>query len=299
MARAFIIHGQDIDARDELTKFLTALGLEVRPFYRADDGGKARLILENVIAGINQADAVFVLFTPDEQAAFHDPRTGAFKERTPRGEEFAGWQPRPNVVFEAGLAVGIAGDKTALVRVGPVRRISDLDGVLYIDLDEPDAKDQLFHFVSKCLRKKPAVHEEEIARLPGDFARYLRRRWHYHDELGELEQHLRSIKVASARRKTYFDVLVDYVREQPKPSRWNSDGVTDFFYEKYEPAATSLSAYDTDGFFWNLLVHGVLAFKDIEGWDDEVLWWTNQQPFVELTTRGWAFLDKIKATTGA
>lgn len=37
-------------------------------------------------------------------------------------------QPRPNVIFEAGLALGAHSEKTILVQVGDIRDISDIAG---------------------------------------------------------------------------------------------------------------------------------------------------------------------------
>ena len=39
------------------------------------------------------------------------------------------WQPRPNVLLEAGMALAVDPDNTVLVEIGRIRRASDLDGL--------------------------------------------------------------------------------------------------------------------------------------------------------------------------
>ena len=44
-------------------------------------------------------------------------------------------QPRPNVLLEAGMSIALNKNKTVIVRIGNCRRISDLDGINFITLD--------------------------------------------------------------------------------------------------------------------------------------------------------------------
>src|SRR5262249_47494480 len=62
------------------------------------------------------------LFTPDEDA-FPSER---YKEIDAPGPHP---QPRPNVVFEAGMAFAYDPDRTIVVEMGRIREISDLGGV--------------------------------------------------------------------------------------------------------------------------------------------------------------------------
>jgi hypothetical protein len=67
MPTVFIIYGHDIEARDELEKFVISLGFEVLPFHRAaDKDEKIETILGNVLSGIEQADLVIVLDSSEE-----------------------------------------------------------------------------------------------------------------------------------------------------------------------------------------------------------------------------------------
>jgi Predicted nucleotide-binding protein containing TIR-like domain len=288
MPTAFIIHGHDIDARDSLDAFLTALGLTVRPFHSA--ASVSHTVLQTVEAGIRDADVVFVLFTPDEQALYHDPRTGEYRARDDHDELLAGWQPRPNVVLEAGIALGVARDKTALLRLGRLRRISDLDGIRYIDLDDDTALYQLVAFVRDVV---PTF--EPASPLPSldSVRRHKRRRRPHHDELAELEADLRGL---SSGRVTFLRVLQEYVRVHPESADWDSTSLVDFFQNHYDPDPNGARARATDGFFWNLLIIGVIGYSSIDsGWDHDELWWVNQQQYVDLTSRGMALLHKLQS----
>jgi hypothetical protein len=300
MPKAFIIHGHDLDARDQLAKFLIAVGFEILPFHRArskDDG--IDTVLGRVLYGIKTADAILVLFTPDEQASWHDPRTGDYKHETDEGEELGGWQPRPNVMFEAGIAVGVARDKTILVKLGPVRAISDLAGLMFVDLDKPLAKEQLHHTLLECVPGLAATSVQSVESLPGDFGACRRQRWEYHDEIGELESYLRDVRLYRS-RKTLLLLLADYVATNPRPASWSSTEIADFVFAY---ADKSSSANDTaNAMFWHLVLAGVFAFRDIDdGWDDndKGLWWVDMAPHVDLTQRGRALLRKMTATAAS
>lgn len=72
------------------------------------------------------AQAVVVLFTPDDKARL-DPRLLQSYDGADE-REFTG-RARQNVLLEAGMALGIAQERTVMVRFGRPRRISDIEGV--------------------------------------------------------------------------------------------------------------------------------------------------------------------------
>jgi predicted nucleotide-binding protein len=79
-------------------------------------------ILDEAMA---KAQAVLVLFSPDDEARLKVE----FQTRNdPAYEKKLMGQARPNVLFEAGLALGRHPEKTILVEVGRVRKFSDIAG---------------------------------------------------------------------------------------------------------------------------------------------------------------------------
>lgn len=89
-------------------------------------------------AAFDHATAVVVLMTPDE-VAYLQPRYG-------HGENDQETQPapqaRPNVLFEAGMALGRDARRTVLVEVGEVRPFSDVAGRHAIRLSNAPASRQ-------------------------------------------------------------------------------------------------------------------------------------------------------------
>jgi len=72
-----------------------------------------------------KVQAVVVLFSPDEIAQLKEQFWGADDKH---GDGKPAGQARPNVLFEAGLALGAYPEKTVIVQVGKVRPFSDIAG---------------------------------------------------------------------------------------------------------------------------------------------------------------------------
>jgi hypothetical protein len=122
-----VVFGRNLAARDALFAFLTSLGLDPIEWSEAVLFGQAgpKYIADIVDAAFSQAKAVVVLFTGDDVArvgtCFLKPDDQDFeRELTP--------QPRLNVVFEAGLAMGKYRERTILVQCGSTRPFTDLAG---------------------------------------------------------------------------------------------------------------------------------------------------------------------------
>jgi predicted nucleotide-binding protein len=81
---------------------------------------------------MQDAQAVVALFTPDDLAQLQ-PR---LLEKGEIAEPPTG-QPRPNVLFETGLAFALKPPRAVIVvQLGHVRKASDLDGLNYVNLPE-------------------------------------------------------------------------------------------------------------------------------------------------------------------
>ena len=123
----FVVHGRDSALRKSMFGFLRALGLKPMEWGDALAEAKgANPQIEDIIdSAMSKVTAVVVLFSPDEEARLKESLCGR-DERQTEGK-LAG-QPRPNVLFEAGLALGRHPEKTLLVQVGKVRGFSDIAG---------------------------------------------------------------------------------------------------------------------------------------------------------------------------
>ena len=108
MTKVMVVYGHNKELRYDLFGFLRALALRPMewqevlgiPRDRAEYTGRA------VRAAIEAAQAVVVLFTPDDVVAADDESTAQYR------------QARPNVFFECGLALGSKPEQTLIVEWG-------------------------------------------------------------------------------------------------------------------------------------------------------------------------------------
>jgi predicted nucleotide-binding protein len=123
----FVVHGRNDRLRRSLFDFLRALGLKPLEWEKVVLMTKKTNpyvgdILDKTMAKVQ---AVVVLFSPDDEARL---RPDFLTQSDGRSERQLRGQPRPNVLFEAGLALGRHPDKTILVEVGRLRKFSDIAG---------------------------------------------------------------------------------------------------------------------------------------------------------------------------
>jgi predicted nucleotide-binding protein len=132
-AQVFVVHGRDDAARRALFEFLRALGLEPLEWSQAValTGTGSPYIGAVLDAAFRAASAVVVLLTPDDVAYLRTELADGAED--PAHAPAA--QPRPNVLFEAGLAFGRQPDRTVLVELGDFRRFSDVEGRHAVRLD--------------------------------------------------------------------------------------------------------------------------------------------------------------------
>jgi len=139
----FVVYGRDVQAKREMFRFLRAIGLKPIAFSEASElTGKASPYIGEVLeVAFSQAQAVLVIMTPDDEARLREPLLNSDDEPF---ESRLNGQPRPNVIFEAGMALGLFPDRTVLVELGKLRPISDLSGRHVIRLkNSPQSKQQL------------------------------------------------------------------------------------------------------------------------------------------------------------
>jgi predicted nucleotide-binding protein len=130
--KVFVVHGRNDGARRAIFAFLRALG--VHPLEWNDAVALTKkgspYIGEVIDAGFAEAQAVVVLFTGDDEARLRP------ELRSPsESDEQLTPQARPNVIFEAGMAMGRHPERTILVELGATRGFSDIGGRHAIRMD--------------------------------------------------------------------------------------------------------------------------------------------------------------------
>ena len=137
----FVVHGRNEKLRESMFSFLRAIGLKPVEWSQAIKAtGKASPYIGDILdVAFNQAQAIIAILSGDDEARlikeFVVQNEKVYeKELTP--------QPRPNVIFEAGMAMGRNEDRTILVQVGEIRPISDIAGRHITRLDNSSQKRQ-------------------------------------------------------------------------------------------------------------------------------------------------------------
>jgi predicted nucleotide-binding protein len=126
--KVFVVHGRDGVLRKAMFDFLRSINLHPMEWHEltADSGTGTPYIGAVLDRAFQQAQAVVVMLTPDEDVQL-SPRLGG-------GE--AGSQARPNVLFEAGLALARNPTRTIIVEIGSMRPFSDIAGRHVVRLDD-------------------------------------------------------------------------------------------------------------------------------------------------------------------
>jgi hypothetical protein len=285
----FIIYGRDSDAHDELVKFIRAVGLDELPFEAVADGlGPNPFIADVVITGIQKADAVIALFTPDEQAVLYDPQSGRSLSREERGSR---WQARPNVMFEAGVAFGHSKREPILTVLGAdVSLFSDVAGKHFIRLEASKAKRQLFNRLNAIVGPlAPTATDWETSTASGDFARCVRRRWQHFDEIEDLERFLSNRHIANRPPLTVLDIITCVVLADDK--EWSRLDARTFL----KAVKAQYGETRADDAYWWMIAYGFLQFDNIEDWgtvDDAT--WDDSVDNARFAARGLALIDRVR-----
>ncbi len=131
--KVFVIHGRNIDARTAVDHFLKALKLEPLDFDELAADMGVEFVGNIVLEGLRRAQGIVVLFTPDEYSALLPSFRSSPSDTSPASLR---WQGRPNVLFEAGIAFGMARERSVLVTLGSeVSLFSDAEGLHIVRLD--------------------------------------------------------------------------------------------------------------------------------------------------------------------
>jgi predicted nucleotide-binding protein len=122
----FVVHGRNLAARTAMFEFLRAVGLRPLEWEQAVSltGNASPYVLDVIRVGFAAAQAIVVLFTPDDLVRL-DPNLRSAQDTA----EAPAGQPRPNVLLEAGMALERNRERTVIVEFGEIRGISDLRGI--------------------------------------------------------------------------------------------------------------------------------------------------------------------------
>lgn len=125
--RVFVVQGRNARANEALFQFLRSIGLNPLEWTQAVGltGQGSPYIGDVLHKSFSQAQAVVVLFSGDDEARLR-PELMEVSDAELEGRLRP--QPRPNVLFEAGMSFGRNPDRVIIVELGSLRSFSDIAG---------------------------------------------------------------------------------------------------------------------------------------------------------------------------
>lgn len=135
----FVVYGRNDHASRAMFVFLQALHLKPLEWghVKGLTGKGSPYIGEILAAGFKAAQAAVVFLTPDDEARLCEQWQKSNDEQYEK--ELTG-QPRQNVLFEAGMAMGMYEDRTILVELGKLRPMTDTIGRHVIRMNDTFAR---------------------------------------------------------------------------------------------------------------------------------------------------------------
>jgi hypothetical protein len=202
--KVFVVYGRNSKARIAVFDFLRSIDLAPMEWEEVIDatGKPSPYIGEALEAGFSIAQAAVAVLTGEDMARcgkryLRPDDTNDEKVLTP--------QPRPNVLFEAGMALGKYPDRTVLISLGSYRKFSDIDGR------------HLVHLSNKVSSRQAFVSRLKSAGCAVDIGN--RSDWH---ECGDFDNAIEDADVAADtgrirlrmfRREFKFDAAATYKRK--------------------------------------------------------------------------------------
>jgi predicted nucleotide-binding protein len=124
--KVFVVYGRNTAMRVAVFAFLRSIGLTPTEWSQAiaATGQGSPYIGEVIDCALGTVQAVVVLCTPDEVVSLRPE----YADGDDDPDIYPSFQARPNVMFEAGVALGRAPDRVVLVELGRLRPFSDVVG---------------------------------------------------------------------------------------------------------------------------------------------------------------------------
>ena len=128
LRNVFVVEGRNLVANRAISDFLRAVDLHPLewPELVAGTGSGAPVVDQVLDTGLEDRQAVVVVFTPDDEATLREQYR---QPDDPDYETTLAGQPRPNVLLETGRALALYRERTIIVQFGEIRPISDLAGM--------------------------------------------------------------------------------------------------------------------------------------------------------------------------
>lgn len=142
-ADVMVVVGRSARINSSMFQLLRALHLQPFEFEKlvSETGSAAPYVGAAVEVGFKRCRAAIVLLTPDDIVRLR-PELGDVQSDAAEMEEQ--FQPRPNVLFEAGMALALHPERTLIVAIGQTKIPSDLLGRHVIRFDgSPKKRSQL------------------------------------------------------------------------------------------------------------------------------------------------------------
>lgn len=137
--RVMVIHGRCEKLRRSVFDMLSDMGLRPQTFPQLNmlHGTGSNFTFDVVMNAIDQVQAVVAILYGEE-------RVEPIPELSLPAE--AGLQPRPNVIFEVGVALRLKRQQTILLQIGGIREWSDIAGIQRLMFDgDPSQRLDLFN----------------------------------------------------------------------------------------------------------------------------------------------------------
>ncbi|MDP4511350.1 nucleotide-binding protein [Nonomuraea turcica] len=127
----FVIHGRDEEFRKRIFDLLRRMDLNPLEWETMVHalGHSSPYLGEVLDQAFTMMQAALVLMTPDDMVRLHPDLAEGERDRVTE------CQPRPNVLFEAGMAFAKCPERTVILHAGHMRAVSDFGGRNYVTFD--------------------------------------------------------------------------------------------------------------------------------------------------------------------